>query len=84
MVHSIMSMSEAIERMSGEQVLSHEDKHNHDSRCALGGEDGLSRRFAHTSSVAAITRSLMLPKLSNAGRTSREKTGLPSGSGGAE
>lgn len=37
----------------------------------------------HASSVATVMRSFTLPTLSKAGRTSREKTGLPSGSGGA-
>lgn len=44
----------------------------------------LSRAAAHTSSVATTIRSFRLEKLSNAGRTSSEKTGEPSGSGGAE
>ena len=42
------------------------------------------RRLAHTSSVATAIRSFTLLKLSRAGRTSSEKTGEPSGSGGAE
>ena len=48
------------------------------------GEDLFERRLVHTSSVATAMRSLTLLKLSRAGRTSREKTGEPSGSGGAE
>ena len=41
-----------------------------------------SRSAAQASSVAAAMRCLMLPTLSSAGRTSSEKTGEPSGSGG--
>ena len=41
-------------------------------------------KLAHASSVAATIRCFTLPKLSNAGLTSKEKTGEPSGSGGAE
>ena len=41
-------------------------------------------KFAQTSSVVTDIRSFTLPKLSSAGRTSRENTGDPSGSGGAE
>lgn len=48
------------------------------------GEGLFERRLAHTSSVATAIRSFTLPKLSRAGRTSSEKTGEPSGSGGAE
>ena len=47
------------------------------------GEGFFERRLAHTSSVATAIRSFTLPKLSRAGRTSSEKTGEPSGSGGA-
>ncbi len=43
-----------------------------------------SRNVDHASSVATAIRSLMLPKLSRAGLTSSEKTGDPSGRGGAE
>ena len=43
-----------------------------------------SRMDAQTSSVATASRCLMEPTLSSAGRTSRENTGEPSGSGGAE
>jgi hypothetical protein len=41
-------------------------------------------KFAQTSSVATDTLSFILLKLSSAGRTSRENTGDPSASGGAE
>jgi len=47
-------------------------------------EDDCSRNAAHASRVAAATLSLTLPKLSRAGLTSSEKTGDPSGVGGAE
>lgn len=49
-----------------------------------GGFLLFSRRLAQTSSVATAIRSFMQPILSRAGRTSKEKTGEPSGSEGAE
>lgn len=56
-----------------------------DQRFRRGGSDPpVDRKEAQTSSVAIEIRCLILPKLSIAGRTSREKTGEPSGSGGAE
>lgn len=58
---------------------------------ATGGKRNYERSLdfsglnaAHASSVAAESLDLTLQMLSNAGLTSREKTGEPSGSGGAE
>lgn len=50
----------------------------------LNGGGFWARYVAHASSVATEIRSFKLEKLSNAGRTSSEKTGEPSASGGAE
>ena len=86
--------SKVIERGYGRALESRENmkvKHgpgrrrgSYESRAVGLFRFSFSRRDDQASSVAATSRCLIDPTLSSAGRTSREKTGEPSGSGGAE